>query len=189
MGAISKWETHVDQQISSGDIPTACGALFSAALAEPRGTLLEPWWNPGKNPRGTLVEPYLRAAPDHPGAYLGLSTPKLSAVGGKNNLERNLLGRNPKVEPQKWNPTHNVSFQRNRPFAAGRLFMPENQCRGSNKKGLRPSIKGEGESSQRAESFLRCTSIRGQQEQEAESLASPSTRPPCAFSQALMAAL
>ena len=36
-----------------------------AALAEPRGTLVEPWWNPG----GTLVEPYLRAAPDLP--YLG----------------------------------------------------------------------------------------------------------------------
>ena len=33
----------------------------------PRGTLVEPWWNP----RGTLVEPCLRAAPDHPGAYLG----------------------------------------------------------------------------------------------------------------------
>ena len=40
------------------------GALFSshhpAALAEPRGALVEPWWNP----RG------LRAAPDHPGAHL-----------------------------------------------------------------------------------------------------------------------
>ena len=48
--------------------PTARGALFSArTLAEPHGTLVEPWWNPG----GTLVEPYLRAAPDHPGAYLG----------------------------------------------------------------------------------------------------------------------
>ena len=35
----------------------------------PGGTLVEPWWNPG----GTLVEPYLRAAPDHPGAYLGES--------------------------------------------------------------------------------------------------------------------
>ena len=31
------------------------------------GTLVEPLWNP----RGTLVEPYLRAAPDHPGPYLG----------------------------------------------------------------------------------------------------------------------
>ena len=85
--------------------PTACGALFSArthpaALAEPRGTLVEPWWNPGGtlvepwwnpggtlvepwwnpggtlvepwwNSRGTLVEPYLRAAPDHPGAWAG----------------------------------------------------------------------------------------------------------------------
>ena len=53
-----------------------------AALVEPwwnpGGTLVEPWWNPGGtlvepwwNPGGTLVEPYLRAAPDHPGAYLG----------------------------------------------------------------------------------------------------------------------
>ena len=31
----------------------------SAALAEPRETLVEPWWNPG----GTLVEPFLRADP------------------------------------------------------------------------------------------------------------------------------
>ena len=31
-----------------------------AALAEPRETLVKPWWNPG----GTLVEP----APDHPAA-------------------------------------------------------------------------------------------------------------------------
>ena len=56
---------------SSCDIPNTCGALFKcshhpAALAEPRETLVEPWWNP----RETLVEPYLRAAPDHPGAYL-----------------------------------------------------------------------------------------------------------------------
>ena len=53
--------------------PAACGVLFSArttphhpaALAEPRGTLVEPWWNPGGtlvepwwNPGGTLVEPW-----------------------------------------------------------------------------------------------------------------------------------
>ena len=55
----------------------------------PGGTLVEPWWNPGGtlvepwckfcgtlvelwwNRGGTLVEPYLRAAPDHPGPYLG----------------------------------------------------------------------------------------------------------------------
>ena len=43
------------------------GGTRPAALAEPGGTLVEPWWNPG----GTLVEPHLRAAPDHPGAYLG----------------------------------------------------------------------------------------------------------------------
>ena len=34
---------------------------------QPSQNLVEPWWNPA----GTLVEPYLRAAPDHPGAYLG----------------------------------------------------------------------------------------------------------------------
>ena len=51
------------------------------------GTMVEPWWNPRQalsnhpdhrsprrnwwNPGGTLVEPHLRAAKDHPGAYLG----------------------------------------------------------------------------------------------------------------------
>ena len=61
--------------------PTACGALFGArttpqpshhpaALAEPRGTLVEPWWNP----RGTL--PQGRPA-------IWSETPKLSAVGEK----------------------------------------------------------------------------------------------------------
>ena len=34
---------------------------------QPLQNLVELWWNP----RGTLVEPYLRAALDHPGAYLG----------------------------------------------------------------------------------------------------------------------
>ena len=52
--------------------PTACGALFSARTTpQPSQNLVEPWWNPS----GTAVEPwwnpYLRAAPNHPGAYLG----------------------------------------------------------------------------------------------------------------------
>ena len=58
--------------------PTACGALFgartTAALAGPRGNLVEISWNPGGtlvepswNPRGTLPQ----GRPDHPGAYLG----------------------------------------------------------------------------------------------------------------------
>ena len=49
-------------------ISPACGAVFSArSSSQPLQNLVEPWWNP----RATLVEPYLRAAPDHPGAYLG----------------------------------------------------------------------------------------------------------------------
>ena len=45
-------------KISSGDIPNSKPGSLScshhpAALAEPGGTLVEPWWNPG----GTLVEP------------------------------------------------------------------------------------------------------------------------------------
>ena len=40
------------------------------------------------NPGGTLVEPYLRAAPDHPGAYLGLD-PKAFSCWGKNTLVQN----------------------------------------------------------------------------------------------------
>ena len=48
--------------------PTACRAFFSARTTpQPSQNLVEPRWNPG----GTLVEPYLRAAPNHPGAYLG----------------------------------------------------------------------------------------------------------------------
>ena len=55
------------QAISSGDIPNSMRCSVSshhpAALAEQLGgTLVE---------LGTLVEPCLRAAPDHPGAYLG----------------------------------------------------------------------------------------------------------------------
>ena len=57
--------------------PTA--ALFSARTTpQPSQNPVEPSWNaggtlvePSWNPRGTLVEPCLRAAPDHPGAYLG----------------------------------------------------------------------------------------------------------------------
>ena len=45
----------------------------------PHGTLVEPWWNPG----GTLVEPYLRAAPHHPGAYLGRDPKPFSCWGKK----------------------------------------------------------------------------------------------------------
>ena len=60
-------------------ISPACGARFPRATPQPSqkpdGTLVEPWWNCG----GTLVEPYLRATPDHPGAWA--ETPKLSAVG------------------------------------------------------------------------------------------------------------
>ena len=37
------------------------------APRQPSPNLVEPWWNLG----GTLVEPYLRAAADHPEAYLG----------------------------------------------------------------------------------------------------------------------
>ena len=44
----------------------------------PGGTLVEPWWDP------CLVEPYLRAAPDHPGAYLGSDTKAFSCWGVKN---------------------------------------------------------------------------------------------------------
>ena len=48
--------------------PTACGDLCSARTTpQPSQNLVEPSWNIG----GTFVEPYLRAAPDHPGAYLG----------------------------------------------------------------------------------------------------------------------
>ena len=44
------------------------GTLTQNTTPRPSQNLVEPWWNPS----GTLVEPYLRAAPDHPGAYLGL---------------------------------------------------------------------------------------------------------------------
>ena len=68
-GRISAANIQKEAQVIS---PTACGALFSDRTTpqsswNPGGSLVEAWWNPG----GTLVEPYLRAAPDHPEAYLG----------------------------------------------------------------------------------------------------------------------
>ena len=65
-------------KISSGDIPNSMRCSSARKTPQPSQNLVEPWWN-----CGTLAEPYLRAAPDHPGAYLGLSTPKLAAVGEK----------------------------------------------------------------------------------------------------------
>ena len=65
------------------------------ALAEPGGTLVEPWWNPGEtlvepwwNPGGTLVEPLVeplaQGRPEPPRSLSELAeTPKLSAVGEK----------------------------------------------------------------------------------------------------------
>ena len=50
-------------------------------LVEPFAALVEPLWSLPQTtpdhpaalaePGGTLMEPYFRAAPDHPGAYLG----------------------------------------------------------------------------------------------------------------------
>ena len=73
----------------SSDIPNTMRCSFQcshhpAALAEPRGTLVEPWWNPGGtlvepswNPRGTLPQP--RTTPEP----IWAETPKLPAVGEK----------------------------------------------------------------------------------------------------------
>ena len=82
---------------SSDDIPNSTRCCFlcshhTAALTEPRRTLvkpgtLEPWWNPG----GTLVEPSWnltsgsrRTTPEP----IWAETPKLSAVGEKNNKKQ-----------------------------------------------------------------------------------------------------
>ena len=87
--------------------PTACGARFSARttpqpsqnLAEPRGTLVEPWWNPGGplvepwwNPRGTLVEPswnprgtlITSGPPRTTPEPIWAETPKLQLLGNNN---------------------------------------------------------------------------------------------------------
>ena len=80
--------TKIDYRTSSGDIPNSMRCSFqcshhTAALAEPRGTLMEPSWNP----RGTLVEPswnpYLRTAPDHPEAFSGLRPQSFQLLGKK----------------------------------------------------------------------------------------------------------
>ena len=70
---------HVHQEISSGAIPTAHGALFSARTTlqvsrnlggwNPRGTHIEPSWNLTSGPLRTTPEP------------IWAETPKLSAVG------------------------------------------------------------------------------------------------------------
>ena len=85
------------KQISSGDIPNSMRGSFQCSHhpAEPRGTLVEPWSNPGRtlvepwwNCGGTLVEPSwnltsgpLRTTP----GPIWAETPKLSAVGEKPN--------------------------------------------------------------------------------------------------------
>ena len=53
--------------INSGDIPNSLRCSFWCSHHRSSQNLVETSWNPG----GTLVEPYLKAAPDHPGAYLG----------------------------------------------------------------------------------------------------------------------
>ena len=67
------------------------------ALAEPGGTLVEPWWNPGGtlvepwwNPGGTLVEPLVElwwnlssGSPRTTPEPIWAETPKLAAVGEK----------------------------------------------------------------------------------------------------------
>ena len=62
----SIWLRPLEKNISSGDIPNSPRSPRRTSWNS-RGILVEFSWNPG----GTLVEPYLRATPDHPGAYLG----------------------------------------------------------------------------------------------------------------------
>ena len=67
------------------------------ALAEPGGTLVEPWWNPGGtlvepwwNPGGTLVEPWWNLSSGSPRTTpepIWAETPKLSAVGEKKETQ------------------------------------------------------------------------------------------------------
>ena len=86
-----------------------------AALAEPRGALVEPWWNP----RGMLVEPYLRAAPDHPGA-IWAETRKLSAVGRNKQSTTNMKTKQHDGPKQKRvYPFSNVSGSGQRAFSRG----------------------------------------------------------------------
>ena len=72
-----------NEKISSGDTPTACGALFSARTTpQPSQNLVEPSWNLG----GTLVEPSWNLASGPPQTTpepIWVETPKLSAVGEK----------------------------------------------------------------------------------------------------------
>ena len=67
-----------------------------AAIAEPRGTLMEPWWNFTSGPPRTTPEP------------VWAETPKLSAVGKKSeNFGHFLrsareLGNEKRNEPRRW---------------------------------------------------------------------------------------
>ena len=76
--------------------PTACGALFSARATpqpsqNPRGTLVEPWWNCG----GTLVEPSWINTPPEP---IWAHRPQSFQLLGKKK------GRKEKNHPKNHNP-------------------------------------------------------------------------------------
>ena len=94
--------------------PTARGALFNArlaALAEPRGTLVEPSWNPGGlvEPTSNLTSGPPRTTPDP----IWAETPKLSAVGEEKN---DAPKRDPKNQNKQKtthpNGTHNQNKQK-----------------------------------------------------------------------------
>ena len=70
-----------------------------AALAEPRGNLVEPWWNPG----GTLVEPWWnprgtlpQGRPGPPRSLSGLRPPSFQLLGGKKISRRSCAAHNEK---------------------------------------------------------------------------------------------